>query len=64
VNYDFNRDWLVKKVEEIRRRTLKGISQLDDEQLNWRPNESSHSISTLVHRGEYQGKNLEGYITP
>lgn len=27
----------------------KAISQLDDQQLNWRPNESSNSIALIVH---------------
>ncbi len=27
----------------------KGIAQLDDEQLNWRPNDSSNSIAIIVH---------------
>ncbi|MGG4479254.1 DinB family protein [Paenibacillus illinoisensis] len=49
---DFNREWLIKKFEEIRKRTLNAISQLDDEQLNWRPHESSHSISTLIRHIE------------
>ncbi|MFC5446642.1 DUF1572 family protein [Paenibacillus aestuarii] len=31
---------------------LKAVSQLDDKQLNWRPNEFSHSISTLVRHIE------------
>jgi uncharacterized damage-inducible protein DinB len=55
VNYDFNREWLIKKFEEIGRRILKAIDQLDDEQLNWRPDKTSHSISTLI-------KHIEGNI--
>lgn len=55
MNQDFNREWLVNKFEEIRGRILKATSQLDDEQLNWRPNEASHSISTLI-------KHIEGNI--
>lgn len=39
---------LVKKFEEIQRRTLSVINQLTDEELNWRPNDSSNSISNLV----------------
>lgn len=55
MNYDFNRDWLTKKFEEIRRRILKALEQLDDEQVNWRPDGISHSISTLI-------KHIEGNI--
>lgn len=55
MSYDFNREWLTKKFEEIRKRILKAIDQLDDEQLNWRPNKTSHSISTLI-------KHIEGNI--
>lgn len=55
MNQDFNREWLVNKFDEIRVRILKATSQLDDEQLNWRPNEASHSISTLI-------KHIEGNI--
>jgi uncharacterized damage-inducible protein DinB len=64
VNYEFNREWLVKKFEEIRRRMLKAVSQLNDEQLNWRPNESSHSISTLVRHieGNIKERVLNGIL--
>lgn len=55
MKYDFNRDWLAKKFEEIQKRTLKTLQQLDDEQVNWRPDNSSHSVSTLV-------KHIEGNI--
>ncbi|KRE24891.1 DinB family protein [Paenibacillus sp. Soil522] len=55
MSYDFNREWLIKKFEEIRGRILKAIGQLDDEQLNWRPDKTSHSISTLI-------KHIEGNI--
>jgi uncharacterized damage-inducible protein DinB len=64
VNYDFNREWLIKKFEEIRRRILKAINQLDDEQLNWRPDEASHSISTLIKHieGNIQERILKGIL--
>lgn len=64
MNYEFNREWLVKKFEEIRRRMLKAVSQLNDEQLNWRPNESSHSISTLVRHieGNIKERVLNGIL--
>ncbi|OXM16090.1 DUF1572 family protein [Paenibacillus herberti] len=55
MKYDFHREWLSKKFEEIQRRTLKALQQLDDDQVNWRPDNSSHSISTLV-------KHIEGNI--
>jgi uncharacterized damage-inducible protein DinB len=48
LNYDFNREWLSKKFEEIQRRLLKALQQLNDEQVNWRPDHNSHSISTLI----------------
>jgi uncharacterized damage-inducible protein DinB len=52
VDYNFNREWLIKKFEEIRRRILKAVDQLDDEQLNWQPDQSSHSISMLINHME------------
>ncbi|XEC96524.1 DinB family protein [Paenibacillus tarimensis] len=52
MNYDFNRKWLVKKFEEIQRRTLNAIEQLSDEQLNWKPDEHSHNIPTLLRHIE------------
>lgn len=52
MNGNFNKEWLLHKFEEIRRRILKAVEQLDDEQLNWRPNETSHSISTLIRHIE------------
>jgi uncharacterized damage-inducible protein DinB len=42
------RFFLVRKFEEIERRILLVIGQLDDDQVNWRPNESSNSIANLV----------------
>lgn len=39
---------LVKKFEEIRRRILLVLDQLDDQQVNWCPNPSSNSISNLI----------------
>jgi uncharacterized damage-inducible protein DinB len=36
------------KFEEIRRRILLVLDQLDDQQVNWRPNESSNSIANLI----------------
>ncbi|XID94901.1 DUF1572 family protein [Paenibacillaceae bacterium WGS1546] len=49
---DFNREWLVKKFEEIQRRTIKAIDQLDEEQLNWAPDHISHNIPTLLRHIE------------
>lgn len=48
MNYQFNREWLVKKFQEIERRILLVMEQLSEEQLNWKPNEQSHSITNLV----------------
>lgn len=42
------KDLLLKKFDEIQKRTLSVIDQLDDDDLNWRPNESSNSIANLV----------------
>ena len=39
---------LTKKYEEIKTTFLKAISQLNDEQLNWRPNKESNSIANLA----------------
>lgn len=64
MNYDFNRDWLSKKFEEIRRRILKALEQLDDEQVNWRPDGTSHSISTLIRHieGNIQERIMKGIL--
>jgi Uncharacterized protein conserved in bacteria len=55
--YDFNRKWLTRKFEEIQRRILKALEQLNDEQVNWSPGTNSHSISTLIRHIE--GNTLE-----
>lgn len=62
--YEFNREWLTKKFGEIQSRINKAISQLDDEQLNWKPNEVSHSISTLIKHieGNIQERILKGIL--
>jgi len=39
---------LIGKFEEIQRRILLVLEQLDDDQVNWRPNESSNSIANLI----------------
>jgi hypothetical protein len=52
MNYDFNREWLTKKFEEIRSRTMKGIDQLSDDQLNYSPDEYSNNIPTLLRHIE------------
>lgn len=64
MNYDFNREWLTKKFEEIRRRILKALEQLDDEQVNWRPDDISHSISTLIRHveGNIQERIMKGIL--
>jgi len=48
MSYDFNRSWLVNKFEEIQRRILLALDQVNDEQANWNPNSSSNSISSLI----------------
>lgn len=52
MQYEVNRLWLMKKFEEIERRTTKALDQLNDEQLNWSPDSGSHSISTLIRHIE------------
>jgi uncharacterized damage-inducible protein DinB len=61
MSYDFNRDWLTKKFGEIRKRLLLAIQQLDDEQLNWRPDGTSHSIAGLIKHIE--GNMLERIVS-
>ncbi|SDW24456.1 DUF1572 family protein [Paenibacillus sp. CF384] len=39
---------LISKFEEIERRMLSVLEQLDDEEVNWRPNETSNSIANLI----------------
>jgi uncharacterized damage-inducible protein DinB len=39
---------LLNKFEEIQRRIILVLDQLSDEQVNWRPNESSNSIANLI----------------
>lgn len=54
-NYEFNRSWLISKFREIQESTLFVLDQLDNEDLNWRPNAYSNSIANLV-------KHINGYI--
>lgn len=42
------RELLIQKFREIERRILLVIRQLNDEELNWRPNDASNSIANLV----------------
>jgi uncharacterized damage-inducible protein DinB len=42
------KDLLIKKFEEMEKRILSVLDQLNDEQVNWRPNESSNSIANLI----------------
>ncbi|MEK8128613.1 DUF1572 family protein [Paenibacillus filicis] len=64
MKYDFNREWLSNKFEEIQRRCLKALQQLDDDQVNWRPDETSLSISTLVRHidGNIQERIMKGML--
>lgn len=53
MKYEFNnREWLIKKFEEIKKRTFKAIEQLSEEQLNWAPDHVSHNIPTLLRHIE------------
>ena len=49
---DFNRQWLTKKFGEIRKRLLKAMEQLSEDQLNWSPDDSSHTIADLLRHIE------------
>ncbi|GAA3407622.1 DinB family protein [Paenibacillus hodogayensis] len=64
MTYDFNRDWLIRKFEELQRRTLQALQQLDDEQVNWRPDPESLSISTLIRHieGNLKERILKGIL--
>ena len=64
MNYDFNRSWLSNKFEELRRRILKALQQLSDDQVNWRPDGASHSISTLLRHvdGNIQERIMKGIL--
>ncbi|MCA1060508.1 DUF1572 domain-containing protein [Rossellomorea aquimaris] len=48
MNEDFNKIWLINKFEELKKRILKAIAQMSDEQLNWRPGNAGHCVSTLI----------------
>lgn len=37
-----------QKLDDLRRRAAEALGQLDDEDVNWRPNEESNSIVNLV----------------
>ncbi|MCR8642012.1 DUF1572 domain-containing protein [Paenibacillus sp. N1-5-1-14] len=52
MNYEFNREWLIKKFGEIKRRTLMVIDQLDDAELNDSSDSISHNIPTLLRHIE------------
>lgn len=59
-------DQLVCKFEEIRDTLRKGIAQLEDDQLNYRPNDESNTIANLVVHIEGNihqriGTGLHGY---
>ncbi|MDF2923145.1 MAG: hypothetical protein K0R57_2059 [Paenibacillaceae bacterium] len=48
MNNDSFKQALANQFTEIERRLLLTIQQLDDEQLNWRPDETSNSIANLA----------------
>lgn len=39
---------LITKFEEIHKRLILVLNQLSDEEVNWRPNESSNSVANLI----------------
>lgn len=44
---------LIAKFEEIQRRIVLVLDQLSDEQVNWRPNESSNRVSKGINNKDY-----------
>ena len=46
------REWLIRKFEEIKRRTQQAIEQLDESQLNAAPDVHSHNIPALLRHIE------------
>lgn len=64
MDHEFNRKWLEDKFENIRSRILKALVQLNDEQVNWRPNHTSLSISTLIRHieGNIQERVMKGIL--
>jgi len=46
------REWLIRKFEEIKRRTQEAIEQLDESQLNAAPDVHSHNIPALLRHIE------------
>jgi len=64
MEHDFNRKWLEDKFENIRSRTLNVLVQLNDQQVNWQPNHSSLSISTLIRHieGNIQERITKGIL--
>ncbi|WP_139997104.1 DinB family protein [Paenibacillus paridis] len=64
MNYVFNKEWLILKFEEIRKRILKAVNQLNEVQLNWRPDEVSHSIAVLIFHinGNIQERIIKGIL--
>lgn len=45
---DMIKNLLVTKFEEIHRRIIFVLNQLSDDEVNWRPNDSSNSIANLI----------------
>lgn len=54
----WHKQWLANRFAEIGRKLDTVIAQLDDEQVNWRPNARSNSIANLVvhMRGSMQAR--------
>ncbi|WP_199620777.1 DUF1572 family protein [Paenibacillus alkalitolerans] len=55
---------MIGKFEEMRTRMLKAVNQLNEEQLNWRPNDESNSIANIaVHiQGNYKQRIIHGIL--
>ncbi|UTE78660.1 DinB family protein [Rossellomorea sp. KS-H15a] len=39
---------MLNKFDELKNRMLKALAQMTDEQVNWRPGNTGHSVSTLI----------------
>jgi len=49
------------KLENYHQRALAAIAQIDDQDLNWRPNEDSNSIANIVLH--MQGNLVQRFLT-
>ncbi|WP_240419486.1 DUF1572 family protein [Paenibacillus periandrae] len=64
MKYEWNQSWLAGRFAGIQRKLLVTVRQLNDEQLNWRPNPSSNSVSNLIlhMKGNIQERIEQGIL--